>query len=319
LLLRGGASDRQRGAARRPHSFNSDSGGESMSAHQAMEHSEHIQHADHEHEHEHGDAHGKEAAKNRLGTYVGITMAILGVMLAFCSAKVGGERTELTQTLVEQSNAQAQYHAQDVKHRVAFIALQQVHATAFGAGGIQPNRADVLTMATTVERYLEESRLAEEWSESYDPAVEMHVEASERYEWAQLFAEIGIVVASVALLIKRRSAWFLSLILGACAVATVARTYAHGRSVIVPAAARIHHLDHDYHAARVRDRTTAQETALVEGIREWAQHASSAGESGRGVAPVGASGRAPNPSEPAPGAAPEAALSAHAAERGPAH
>ena len=67
------------------------------------------------------------------------------------------ERTELVQALVEQSNAHAQYHAQDVKHRVAMIALQQLHATAFGSPTNSLDKTDVLAMANTVERYLEES------------------------------------------------------------------------------------------------------------------------------------------------------------------
>src|SRR6266852_1905091 len=134
----------------------------------AMEQTEHISHAAHGHdEGGHGDP--------RLGPYIGITMAVLGVLLAFCAAKVGGERTELVQALVEQSNAHAQYHAQDVKHRVAVIGLQQVHATAFGSGADTLNKSDVLGMAGTVERYLKESNLAKNWSASFDPAVLAHV------------------------------------------------------------------------------------------------------------------------------------------------
>src|SRR6267154_1286091 len=112
-----------------------------MGAHQTLEHSEHISHAGHGGHDDHGGS--------KLGTYVGITMAILGVLLAFCAAKVGGERTELVQTLVEQSKAHAQYHAQDVKHRVAVIALQQLHATAFGSAAGTLNKSDVLAMAGT--------------------------------------------------------------------------------------------------------------------------------------------------------------------------
>jgi hypothetical protein len=50
-----------------------------MSAHAALEHSEHIAHAG--------------LGGDRLGTYIGVTMAILGVLLAFSSAMVGSERT----------------------------------------------------------------------------------------------------------------------------------------------------------------------------------------------------------------------------------
>ncbi len=63
----------------------------------AREHSEHIAHA----------GHGDHGTDSKLSTHVGITMAILGVVLALCAAKVGAERTELVHSLVEQQNAHA--------------------------------------------------------------------------------------------------------------------------------------------------------------------------------------------------------------------
>ena len=48
-------------------------------------------------------AHAGEAG--HLGKYLGITMACLGVLLALCAALVGGQRTELIATMVEQTNA----------------------------------------------------------------------------------------------------------------------------------------------------------------------------------------------------------------------
>lgn len=103
-----------------------------MSVEQAREHSEHIAHAGH------GD---------RWAMSVGITMTILGVMLAFSSALVGSERTLLVQKRVAQQNAHAKYQAQDVKHRVSFLALAQVHATAFGVPSPTVNKDSRLKMA----------------------------------------------------------------------------------------------------------------------------------------------------------------------------
>src|SRR5690349_13942696 len=92
-------------------------------AKKTLEHAEHISHAGHGH----GDGHDAHAAE-KLGTYIGITMAILGVLLAFCAAKVGAERTELIEVLVEQQHAHAKYQAQDIKHRLAVNNLRQLHA-----------------------------------------------------------------------------------------------------------------------------------------------------------------------------------------------
>ena len=153
-----------------------------MELNETLENTEHIAHAGHD------DSHGHEPP-SRLGTYVGITMACLGVLLAFCAAKVGGERTELVQNLVEQSDAQGRYHTQDVKHRVAFMDLQLLHATTLaGPAAKSINRNDALMMANAVDRYFKESELGKAMASSFDPAIKAHIAGQERYETAQLFA-----------------------------------------------------------------------------------------------------------------------------------
>lgn len=233
----------------------------------AMEHTERMEHA--AHEHGHGPAGHGESHKS-LSMGIGITMAMLGVLLAFCAAKVGGERTELVQSLVEQSNAHAQYHAQDVKHRVAFIALQQLHATAFGSAPGALDKHDVLAMADTVDRYLAESDLAKDWSGSYDSSVQAHVQAQESYETAQLFAEIGIVLASVALLMRRRILWFVAIALGLASIALVGKTYWHTTQIVAVAERHTEETAKVYLEARARHKTTASEKEMIESIRAWA-------------------------------------------------
>lgn len=235
-----------------------------MGAHEILEHSEHISHAGHGHDHG-AEGHGKD----RLGTYVGITMAVLGVLLAFCAAKVGGERTELVQSLVEQQNAHSKYQAQNIKHRMAFLDLQAVHALAPG-GTASLDKKDMAMMARSVERYFEEAEKAQVWVEAFDPVVEAHVEAQEQYETAQLFAEIGIVVASVALLLKKRIAWFAALLLGVLAIGRVGITYAHTSSVVGVAEHSIEEKGKAYRELRNADKTTTAENELVEEIRRGA-------------------------------------------------
>jgi hypothetical protein len=195
-------------------------------------------------------------------------MAILGVLLAFCAAKVGGERTELVQSLVEQQNAHSKYQSQNIKHRVAFLDLQAVHAIT--ASGGSPDKKDLLMMAGAVERYEAEFEKAQEWLETYDPVIEAHVEAQEQYETAQLFAEIGIVIASVALLLKKRIAWFAALLLGVLAIGRVSLTYAHTSSVVSTTEKAIEEKAKVYKDLRKADKTTAQENALIEEIRHAA-------------------------------------------------
>ena len=214
----------------------------------AHEIAEHIEHAAHE---GHGD--------KGVGRLAGITMAILGVMLALCAAMVGGERTNLISTMVEQSNTYGKYQAQRMKFRMTMTELATLHAlspshkelarfeeviakmhpTGAKTGNddeidaiaestkalvsiLQPRTADIERTLAATKRYNEQQEAAQAWAESYEEAVDAHFEASEHYEWGQLAAEIGIVIASVALLLANRKAWYVSVAMGgACAVALV--------------------------------------------------------------------------------------------------
>jgi hypothetical protein len=223
-------------------------------ASETLERAEHTAHA--------GHGHGGHDA-NPLPMRIGITMAILGVLLTITAARVGYERTELVQYLVEQQHAHAKYQAQDVKHRTAVLTLQQLHAFA-GESKVNPN--DMVAIAKSVERYLEESKVAQTWVDAYDPMIAAHSEAQEEYEHAELAAELGVVIASIALLLRRKSAWLLAIMLGALAVGLVGKCYLHTGHVVAEAEEKIDESEKHYHALREANKTTDVEKALVDEV-----------------------------------------------------
>ena len=207
--------------------------------------------------HGHGDAkkdeHGGGHGKNPMGKYIGMTMALLGVLLALCSAMVGGSRTELVATMVEQTATGQQYQAVSMKHRTLMAQLQQLHAllpsdpadfeksekqltdienaaaasknpagpalhtlrleTSNVLNTVTPTGSDVLRFVSLVRDYEKQKDVAGEWAESYEDAIEAHKGATEHFEWAQLCAEFGIVFASIALMLQNRAVWGVSLLL----------------------------------------------------------------------------------------------------------
>lgn len=223
---------------------------------EAHELAEKIEHAGH------GSGHGGHGGG--IGRHAGITMALLGVMLALCAALVGGARTELIATMVEQSNTYQKYQAQRMKHRIMITQLATLHAlspsrrelarfneqltalsgpdanlkAALGLSTtelvkiIEPRAEDQTRLLNMTKRYGDEQEAAAKWAESYEEAVHAHTLAAEHFEWGQLLAEIGIVVASVALLLSNRKAWYLSVALGAGCVCILAWTYIDTRGHI---------------------------------------------------------------------------------------
>lgn len=218
---------------------------------ETLERAEHAAHSGH-------DAHG-----GRLGTWVGITMAILGVLLAFTAAKVGGERAELMMALVDQQHAHAKYQAQDVKHRAAVLGLRQLHATAVGS---KVDPLDMRLVAKTVNRYLGEAAAARVWVDSYDPLIAAHIEGQEEYELAQLAAEIAIVVASIALLLRRRAPWLLAVALGCVGVGQTAMTWRHEKALVHQLETKTEEAGKAYRALRDEGKTTDSDQALVDEV-----------------------------------------------------
>ncbi|HEY6460980.1 MAG TPA: DUF4337 family protein [Polyangiaceae bacterium] len=242
---------------------------------QVHELAEHIEHAKGGHGHGGGHAHSDAGP----GKAIGITMALLGVMLAFCAAMVGGARTELIATMVEQSNKLGVYQAESTKHRVMQADVEMLHAitptksevekfesrleTVKRVSGKSDDEdtqelkqaialaskelADVVTPDPEDEQHLRhlaavyahDAREAKEDAECYEGKITAHSDAAEWYERAQLCAEIGIIIASVALLLASRRVWYVSLLFAVGAASLIGRTYLHTRTALAVAEAQI--------------------------------------------------------------------------------
>jgi hypothetical protein len=223
-----------------------------MSMHELVEKIEHVHH--------HGASHDAGPGKA-----IGITMAMLGVLLAFSAAMVGSQRTELIKSMVLQSNKFGVYQSETMKFRVLaadyellksispkkdeIAKVEETLRTKRRSSGTKDDEdtaelkdliasatedmADLLTPdASELTRFRRMSREyerdmheAKEDAEAYDLAIEAHQEAAERYEWAQLAAEIGIVVASIALLLGSRKVWSIAIVLGVICTGALGLTY----------------------------------------------------------------------------------------------
>ena len=242
-----------------------------MAMHEIAEHIEHAKGG-----HGHGESHGHGGGP---GKAIGITMAILGVMLAFCAAMVGAARTELIATMVEQSNKFSAYQAESMKFRVMEADVEMLHALTPTKSEVDKfetrlrdvkrvsgkaddedtqelksaialaskELADVLTpdpedenhLINLAQRYEHDSKEAKEDAECYDDKIEAHFYAAEWYERAQLAAEIGIVIASVALLLSSRAVWYVALVFAIGGAGIITRTYVHTSGMLAAAEKKI--------------------------------------------------------------------------------
>lgn len=193
-----------------------------MGAHEALEHAEHA-----------GHAHGSKQ--------MGVTMAVLAVLIAFCAAMVGSQRQELMTTLLDQSWAHSSWVAASVRSSMIASDLQKLH----GQPGATTN--PVLPQLLHLDSdYAAEAKLAKEWDDLCEPLVDAHYDAAEGYEHAQLIAELALIICSVAVLLSNRMAWLASLVVGAVCVVLIGYTFISARSAIAENHHKVEHAEKAY-------------------------------------------------------------------------
>ena len=108
---------------------------------------------------------------------------------------VGSEQNELTRTMTEQTQANSDYSGASTKFRILMVELEKHrHKSSLAStdAGPSPELKRFLRLSLDYKR---ERDFVKRWVDTYQPAVEAHFDAAEGYDKAQLFAEIGIVVA----------------------------------------------------------------------------------------------------------------------------
>ena len=112
-----------------------------------------------------------------------------------------------------------------------------------------PTRDDLLSFVALVKAVKQEQEAACEWVEAFRAAIQIHSRGAEQFEWAQLVSEIGIVIASLALLFNSRMAWYGALLLVVTALMILGTTY-------LRVSVRLHGAEKSIHDARAHFEST---------------------------------------------------------------
>jgi hypothetical protein len=170
----------------------------------------------------------------------GVTVALIGVLIAFCSAMVGSERKEFMRAMIQQTQSHDDFTAASTKMRLTFIELEKQRAKLDGKSAPAGTESPVPRFIELAGDYKSERNLAKAWDDSFNPVVEAHFEASERYEKAEFVAEVAIIIASLAVLLANRSFWATSLVISAIAMGALGYTYVRTEHEVAHANAKVH-------------------------------------------------------------------------------
>lgn len=162
--------------------------------------------------------HAEHAKEDPTLAPVSVTMAILAVLVAVVSLLGHRAHTEEVVLQAKASDQWAYYQAKNIRRHTdeLFLNLTSVQPTT-----------DSSTLAKLRDQYSQEAnRYQSEQKEIEDKAHEMEAEVgternrADRFDLAEVFLEIGLVITSITLLSGRRMFWALGMVLGVVGVAT---------------------------------------------------------------------------------------------------
>ena len=164
--------------------------------------------------------HGKE---NPALAPVSVTMAILAVLVAVVTLLGHRAHTEEVVLQAKSSDQWAYYQAKNIRRHEDEIFADLT--------SVQPS-TDAAALGKLREKYSgEAARYKDEQKEIEDKARELEAEVAternraDRYDLAEVFLEVGLVITSITLLSGRRTFWLAGVLLGLVGIVLAATAF----------------------------------------------------------------------------------------------
>src|SRR5438477_11936397 len=154
---------------------------------------------------------------------VSLTMAVLAVLVAVVTLLGHRAHTEEVVLQARSSDQWAYYQAKNIRRHEdeLFVDMTSVQATS-----------DAATSSKLRDKYAgEATRYKDEQKEIEDKAHEMEAEVAternraDRFDLAEVFLEVGLVITSITLLSGRRTFWHLGIAFGAVGLMVAATAF----------------------------------------------------------------------------------------------
>lgn len=156
--------------------------------------------------------HAEHAKEDPSLAPVSVTMAILAVLVAVVSLLGHRAHTEEVVFQGQSSDAWAHYQAKNIRSHEDALFIDQT--------SVQPN-TDAASLAKLrdkysqeVERYKNEMDDLSREARKLDGEVHTEMDRADRFDLAEVFLEIGLVITSITILSRRRIFWYLGIVLG---------------------------------------------------------------------------------------------------------
>ncbi len=148
---------------------------------------------------------------------VSLTMAVLAVLVAVVSLLGHRAHTEEVVLQAKASDQWAYYQAKNIReHQDELFADFAAAATSKDAGAMASFHDK---SAQEAERYKKEKEDIQDKARDFEREVAVERNRADRYDLAEVFLEIGLVITSITLLSGRRLFWHAGIVLSVIGLA----------------------------------------------------------------------------------------------------
>ena len=167
--------------------------------------------------------HAEKAREDKSLAAVSLTMAVLAVFVAVVSLLGHRAHTEEVVLQAKSSDQWAYYQAKNIRRHIDefFVDLTSVEA-ATDASALGKLREKYSGEAT---RYLSEQKEIEDKAREMEAEVGHERNRADRFDLAEVFLEVGLVITSITLLSGRRIFWYLGILLGVVGIVTACTAF----------------------------------------------------------------------------------------------
>lgn len=158
----------------------------------------------------------ERAREDRSLAAVSLTMAVLAVMVAVVTLLGHRAHTEEVVLQAKSSDQWAYYQAKNIREHEDELFADLSAAVASKDAGAMAKFGD--KSAQEAERYKHDKADIQNDARKLETEVAMERKRADRYDLAEVFLEIGLVITSITLLSGRRIFWHLGVVLSVVGV-----------------------------------------------------------------------------------------------------
>jgi hypothetical protein len=172
------------------------------------------------------EAAAAEAAGRRWTDHVARTTAVLAVLAAVAS---GAYANQFSHTILAQTEASDQwsyYQAKSIKKHISTGQLEMERAMTAGRPDLVPALARLeASAAAAAKRYEVELAEIKARAETLDAAKTRHQKQGDRFQYAFVVLQAGVVLSTIAASARRKELWLFAVLCGLAGLAMVANSY----------------------------------------------------------------------------------------------